>query len=432
MTTHVSDHPLSPRLTVSKHRLANGLSLLTLPDLSAPVVSLQLWYRVGSRDEQPSRTGLAHLFEHLMFSRTAKLAAGEFDRLMEAAGGSTNAATWVDWTFYRDNVPASQLSLALRLEADRMQHLALTDEDVATEREVVANERRFRVDDDVDGFLAEELYRLAFRVHPYGHPTIGWMDDILATSTEDARAFYRAHYAPDRATLVLAGSFDPDETLTEVESLFGAIPPTGLAPAPVPAEAPQESTRRATFAKPVPADRAIFAYRSPPQAHPDWLALEVACEILCGGPSSRLVHRLVVDKEAASQIAGDVAPLRDPGLLEISVSMKRGHTAAEAEAILDEEAARLAADGPEPAELDKARTRLETAFWADLDNAEGKAEALGHTETTLDDYRRLFEIPRLLAALVPEDLARVARRYLVASSRTTVVAEPSGEAEEAS
>src|SRR5262249_21634252 len=153
-------------------------TILVLPDASAPVVSVQTWFRVGSRHERPGKTGIAHLFEHLMFNQTEHLQAGEFDRRMETAGGETNAATWVDWTYYRDNLPASALGLALELEADRMQHLTLTAVQLESEREVVANERRFRVDDDVDGFLAEQIYRMAFKDHPYHWPTIGWMEDI--------------------------------------------------------------------------------------------------------------------------------------------------------------------------------------------------------------------------------------------------------------
>src|SRR5262245_41242706 len=224
MAELIHRHAFSSRLSVAKHRLANGLTVLTLPDPIAPVVSYHTWYRVGSRHEQTGKTGLAHLFEHLMFNQTENLAAGEFDRLMESAGGDTNAATWVDWTYYRDNLPASKLELAVKLEADRMQHLTLTDAQVESEREVVANERRFAVDDTVDGFLSEELFKLAFDKHPYHHPTIGWMRDIHAITTDDARSFYRTFYAPNNACLVVAGDLDIDAALHEIERRYGGIP----------------------------------------------------------------------------------------------------------------------------------------------------------------------------------------------------------------
>ncbi len=184
MARLVQEHAFGRR-KLDKLVLQNGLTVIVLCDASAPVVSVHVWYRVGSRHERPGKTGIAHLFEHLMFNQTEHLAAGEFDRLMEAAGGDTNAATWVDWTFYRDSLPASQLDLALRLEADRMQYLTLDEHQVESEREVVANERRYRVDDDVEGFLGERLFALAFEGHPYGWPTIGWMEDIHALTIED-------------------------------------------------------------------------------------------------------------------------------------------------------------------------------------------------------------------------------------------------------
>ena len=168
-------HPFGPRLVVERHRLENGLEVVLVADHSAPVLAYQTWFRVGSRHERRGQTGIAHLFEHLMFNQTETLAAGEFDRLLESVGGETNAATWVDWTYYKNSVPASQLALVTRLEAERMHRLTLEVEQVESEREVVLNERRFRVDDDVEGFLAEELFRLAFTRHTYHHPTLGWV-----------------------------------------------------------------------------------------------------------------------------------------------------------------------------------------------------------------------------------------------------------------
>ncbi|HZS41130.1 MAG TPA: pitrilysin family protein, partial [Polyangia bacterium] len=170
----VSEHPFGSLMT-RLHRLPNGLRVLLLRDPSAPLVAYQTWFAVGSRHEREGTTGIAHLFEHLMFNQTESHPPGEFDRLLETVGGETNAATWVDWTYYRDSLPRAELQLAVELESDRMAHLVLGEDQVESEREVVANERRFRVEDDVDGFLSEELYRAAFTRHPYHWPTIGWM-----------------------------------------------------------------------------------------------------------------------------------------------------------------------------------------------------------------------------------------------------------------
>ena len=193
-------------------------------DPSAPVFAYQTWFAVGSRHEREGITGIAHLFEHLMFNQTETHPPGEFDRLIETAGGDTNAATWVDWTYYRDNLPKAELQLAVELEADRMAHLTLGETQVESEREVVANERRFRVEDDVDGFLNEELYKAAFTTHPYHWPTIGWMRDIEAISIDDCRAFYRTYYAPNNATVVLVGDVDEEAALELIDEHYGQDP----------------------------------------------------------------------------------------------------------------------------------------------------------------------------------------------------------------
>ena len=426
MTLELS-HPFGPRLIASRHRLANGLSVVLLPDRSAPVVAYQTWYRVGSRHEAPGQTGIAHLFEHLMFNQTETLAAGEFDRMLEAIGGETNAGTWVDWTYYRDSLPAAALPLAARLEAERMHRLTLEEEQVASEKEVVLNERRFRVDDDVEGFLSEELFRLAFTAHTYRHPTLGWREDVEAIGPEDARAFYRQFYAPNNATLVIVGDFESDAALRLVEEAYGGIAPAEIHAPVIPVEPPQRGERRALFAKPVTADRAIFAWKSPPQVHADWVPLLVLSELLCGGPSARLHRELVVVREVASRLHGTLAPFHDPGLFEIFVGMKRGHGIAEAEAVIDEAMARLAADVVTDLELGKVKNRLETELWSQLDTADGKAEALGHYQVTTGDSRVLFEVARRVDEVTAEELLRVAAAYLGKDGRSVVVAEPSGE-----
>jgi zinc protease len=308
-----------------------------------------------------------------------------------------------------------------------MQHLVLEEEPLEAERQVVLNERRQRVDDDVEGFLAESLYRLAFGRHTYGHPTIGWQPDIEAISTGDARAFYRTFYAPNNATVVIVGDFEPPAALALLEARYGAIAPAPLVhPAP-PEEPPQAIERRARFAKPVLGERAIFAYKTPPQSHDDWIPLLLLNEILVGGPSSRLYRELIVAREAATSVQGMVAPFSDPGLWEIFASMARGESAAIAEEALDAQAALLAAEPPPADELQKVKNRLETEHWAQLDTADGKAEALGHHETTSGDHRRLFDVAARVEAVTLEDIRRVAATYLVREGRTVVVAEPSGE-----
>jgi zinc protease len=419
----ISEHPFGGGgLRVRKHRLDNGLDVILLADPGAPIFAYQTWFRVGSRHEREGTTGIAHLFEHLMFNQTESHAQGEFDRLLEAAGGDTNAATWVDWTYYRDNLPQAELELVIALESDRMAHLRLGEEQVESEREVVANERRYRVEDDVDGFLSEELYKHAFTVHPYHWPTIGWMRDIEAISIEDCRAFYRTYYAPNNATLVVVGSVDEERALDLIARHYG-----GLAPQEIPAdratvEPEQTAERRASFAKPVMAEKLRMGFQGPRFVDEDWAPLEVASEILFGGNSSRLHRALVTDTEIASSTHASIAPFRDPGLFEISVAMQRGHGADEAERLIDDELERLRTRPLHPGELATAKTRLETRFWRELRPNSGKAEALGHFENTAGDYRRLFTVADSLRRVGDDDVQRVARRYLVPSRRTVIVA----------
>jgi zinc protease len=422
----VSQHPFGAGgLSAKMFRLGNGLKVILVRDPSAPVFAYQTWFAVGSRHEREGITGIAHLFEHLMFNQTEHHPPGELDRLIETAGGDTNAATWVDWTYYRDNLPKAELKLAIELEADRMACLTLGETQVESEREVVANERRFRVEDDVDGFLNEELYKAAFTTHPYHWPTIGWMRDIEAISIEDCRTFYRTYYAPNNATVVLVGDVDEDQALALIDGHYGNIPSSKIPPDAAAAEPEQTSERRLSWPKPVTADKLRIGYKAPAIAHADYPALEVASEILFGGSSSRLYRRLVVDTEIASSTHGSTAPFRDPGLYEIAVSMQRGHGAAEAEAMVYDELDKLGSAPLAPHELDTAKTRLLTHFWRELRPQAGKAEALGHYETTVGDYRRLFAVADGYAAVTAADVARVVKAYLTATRRTVVTATPS-------
>jgi zinc protease len=354
--TAKSEYPFGRDLRVRHFELHNGLTLLLVADGAAPILSYQTWFRVGSRHEKPGHTGMAHLFEHLMFNQTESLPAGELDRLIEAVGGDTNAATWVDWTYYRSSVPALELELAVRLEADRMQNLTLDDEQLEAEREVVINERLLRVEDDVEGFLDEQLMKTAFEAHPYRWPTIGWMDDIRALAKPDVHAFYRTYYAPNNATIVLVGDVHEARALELIERYYGAIDSARI-PAPEPIVEPRQSSERfARFSKVVPADRLIAAYKAPAQSHPDWPVLDVIVALLTGSPSARLYKRLVVDTQITSSCEGYLLPFRDPSLLQFGFSVVRGHDAAEVITELNDAAAHLC-DLPVPeAELQKVKT----------------------------------------------------------------------------
>jgi zinc protease len=411
-------------VTARRYRLGNGLGLIAAIDRRAPIVALQTWFRVGSRHERPGATGMAHLFEHLMFGQTEKLPPGEFDRLVERTGGESNAATWVDWTYYRLSLPARDLALGVRLEAERMQHLVLETGPVESERDVVTNERRERVEDDVDGWLDEQLMAHAFTEHPYRWPTIGWMEDIRALALPDIRAFYRTWYAPNNATIVCVGDFEEQQLRDLIEQHYGHITPATLPEVARIVEPDQGRERIVRAPKPIATDRLLVGYKAPGQDDADWAALEIVSTLLAGCPSARLHRRLVIQDEAASSVDAQLTPFRDPSLLRLAVTTARGHSADEILQTIDRELANLRDNPPKNGEVEKAKALAETDFWSSLVDVDGKAEALGHYETALGDFRKLDALARRLTAVTADDVARVVRTYLVPAKRTIVIAEP--------
>jgi zinc protease len=413
-------------LTVSKWRFDNGLEVVLLPDPRATSISYMTWFRVGSRneDEAAGETGLAHLFEHLMFTQTKNAGANAFDTTIERVGGSSNAMTYYDFTAYVDDIPPTELATAVQLESDRMINLDLRKKQVETERDVVAEERLSSVEDNVDGILDEMMYHQAYKTHPYRWPVIGSMKDIKAMTQERAVAFYRKYYAPNNAVVVVAGKFDEAPVLQAIGAAYGAIPPSNRLPKDEaqPERAPAAEVRTAVV-RPVPADRLVIGYPAPPLGAPDRAAYEVLNELLAGGPSSRLNRVLVVERQWASSVHGDIAPTKDPGLYSIWIQMLKGHTAEEAEKIVVDAAAELAARPVGAAELNKAAARLESTFWQQLGSSHGRAETLGAFEIAAGDFRRLIERGHEYAKVTAADVQRLAGTYL-AGPRSVVVARP--------
>lgn len=421
-----------PSMRVERFVLGNGLRVLVLEDHVAPVVCLQTWFGVGSRHERDGKTGIAHLFEHLMFGETETTPHGAYDRMLEEAGAETNAATYLDWTFYHTNLPAEALELSLRLESNRMSQLVLREPQVAREKDVVANERRQRVDDDVDGAVNEMLYKEAFREHGYRHPTIGWMDDILGFTTEDCVSFYKTYYSPNNATMVVVGDVDIGQVLRLVQETYGHMPPAVLPVEDVRPEPPQVEERRLSTKKPTPTHKLAIGYRCPALGDFDHAPLLLLNEILFGGRSSR-VHRALVQKlEIASEIRGYVGSFRDPGLYDIYISAREGHTAAELLEALDEILDRVCAEPVTEKELDKVKGRIEFGLLQGLETVSGKAEQIGFYQTVLGDPGAIFDRLALYRRVTLSDLLRVARRYLVRSARTVIEVFPDGSVDDAS
>ena len=425
---HDATVAFGPTMRVERFVLGNGLKLLILQDASAPVICLQTWFSVGSRHERAGKTGIAHLFEHLMFGETEDNAHGAFDRLLEEAGADTNAATFLDWTYYHTNLPKDALPLAMKLEANRFARLVLRDPQVSSEKEVVANERRQRVDDDVDGAVSELLYQEAFRIHGYGWPTIGWMADIQGFTTEDCVAFYKTYYAPNNAVLVVVGDVTVADVIRLTQEHYGKLEASDIPVENVLPEPPQTAERLVETKKPTTTQKVALGYRSPALGDFDHAPLVLLNEILFGGRSSRVHRALIQEQEIATEVRGWIGSFRDPGLYDMFLGARGEHTVAELLAALDVILEGVKSAPVTLAELDRAKARLELSTLQGLESVAGKAEQIGFYETVLGDPNELFHRLEAYRRVTLADLLRVARRYLVTSARTRVEVLPDGAA----
>jgi zinc protease len=417
---------------VRRYRLGNGLKVLLLVDRSAPVVSYHTWFDVGSRHERPGKTGLAHLFEHLMFNETERLKAGEFDRKLEENGAESNAGTWVDWTYYYESLPADRLALAIRLESERMARLVLREPQIESEKEVVANERRYRVDDDVEGAANELLYKTAFSRHAYHWPTIGWMDDIHRFTPQDCQDFYRTYYAPNNALVVIVGDLKEFATLRRLRDAYGTIAPSTIPAEDIQPEPPQEGERRVEIRKPTTTEKIMIGFHGPAIGDADHAPLTVLNEVLFGGRASRVHRSMVIETEVATEVRGWVSTFRDPGLYEMYVSARGEKPAAELERALFDHVARVKTELASDDELARAKARLELSLLQTLETTSGRAEQIGFYETVLGDPAAAFQRLDAYRRVTLADLRRVARRYLEDRQRTIVKIVPDGQkAEEA-
>jgi zinc protease len=423
-------HAFGAASTVLRYTLGNGLTLLLLSDPSAPVVSYFTWYRVGSRHEKPGKTGLAHLFEHLMFNETETLKAGEFDRILEENGAESNAATWVDWTYYYESLPADRFPLAVKLESERMARLVLREPQVASEKEVVANERRYRVDDDVEGAANEILYKTAFTKHPYHWPTIGWMQDILGFTPADCERFYKTYYAPNNAVVVVVGDVREEDVLREVQKGYGHLPSSNIPPEDCEPEPPQREVREIELKKPTATEKLFVGYHGPALGDADHATLTILSEILFGGRASRVHRSLVIDKEIASEIRGWVSTFNDPGLFEMYAAAREGQSARDLLAALDHELERVRRDVVSDDDLARAKARLELSTLQSLESTSGKAEVIGFNDILLGDPGGVFRRLEAYRRVTANDVRKAARRYLRDGARTIVRVVPDGEDED--
>ena len=420
-----------PKLAFTTHTLSNGLQLIFLENHSVPVINLQVWYHVGSKDEQPGRTGFAHLFEHLMFKGSAHVGPDEHSRIIEAAGGFDNAETRDDTTNFFETFPSNYLERVLWLEADRMGSLNVDEANFESERKVVEEERRVRVDNQPYGSLEEDLRAAAFTVHGYHHTPIGSIADLNKATLEDVRDFYNTFYKPNNATLVIVGDFDSDQALAWVKKYFGGIPasakPIPRLDTPEPLQTAEREVSKSYSNTPLPA--VVIGYKIPARYAPDAYPLDLASNILAGGESSRLYQSLVYEDRIAVQAGGFGNFTEDPNLFWVYAIMNQGHTAKEGEKAAIDVLDGLKEKPVDARELDKAKNQEISGFILGRDTNEEKAVALAEAAVIGKDPGLVnTELERYLQA-TPEDIQRVSREYFVPQHATVLIVTPAKRAE---
>jgi zinc protease len=419
---------MRPWFRVHEATLRNGLRVRVVPSAETPVVSLYTFFGVGSRNERPGLTGISHLFEHMMFNGSAKYGPNQFDEVLESHGGRSNAYTTHDQTVYYEEFAAEALEQVLDLEADRMRSLAISDRMLEREREVVKEERRLRVDNEVMGLIDEELQALVYQAHPYRWPVIGWMGDIEAIRRQDCESYFRTYYAPGNAVLWIAGAVDAEATMRRVRRAYGNIPRGPAVPAVVNAEPPQRGERRSVLSHPAQAPGLLVAYRGPPVSHPDALTLDVLEFILAVGEGCRLNRRLVYEEKVAVDVGMDWSWRLDPGVLLFHAELAPDGDPARVEAALYREIAQLAEHGITERELTKAKNNLRAHLMRELTTSSGRAHALGNYETYLGSWRSGLRLGERYGAVDAASVQAAAARYLSPSQRSVVTLFPEAKA----
>jgi zinc protease len=411
---------------VTQDILPNGLTVILLEDHRAPVVTLQVWYKVGARNEQLGSTGISHLLEHLMFRGTAKYGPGEFSRLVQEKGGSHNAFTSDDHTVYFENIAASHVDLLLDLESDRMADLVLDEAAFAAEKKIVMEERRLRTTDEPAADLWEQVSAAAYTAHPYGWPVIGWMNDIEAIGLEDVKKYRETYYVPGNAILVVAGDVSPDTLLAKVRATFGEIPAAPPAPAVKAQEPPQRGERRVFLRRPASLPIYIAAYHVPNWESDDSFPLAVLSILLGGGRSARLQKTLVEEKALVLAADADYdRTAQDPPLFTLSMRVAPGKTWQDAEAALFQEVEALKTAPVTDTELERAKNLVEAGFVYGQDSLFYRAMQLGRY-ATLGDWTLIKKVVPGVRAVTAADVQRVAQTYLRDENRTVGIVIPEG------
>ena len=409
-------------LSITDYRLPNGLRVVLNEDHSAPLVAINLWYHVGSKNERPGRTGFAHLFEHMLFSGSEHVGNNEHFRYVQSVGGVLNGTTFFDRTNYFETLPSNYLALGLWLESDRMGYFlpALTQEKLDIQREVVKEERRQRYDNVPYGTAFERLLRLAFNPeYSYHWATIGSMEDLEAASLDDIREFFATWYRPDNCTLTIVGDFAPDEARRLVEQYFAELEPGRSFPQFDLQRRTAGHEVRETFASPVQLPRIYRLYHLPKMGEPDWIHADLLTTILASDKASRLDRALVHEQQIAQDVTTYVLPTEATGLLLLQATAREGVALEHLETAIDEEVARISVHGITEDELTRAKNRAEMEYAHQLETFDARADLIGMMSTYFGDPTLVQRWLEPYRNATVDDLAHVARKYLIPENRVT-------------
>ena len=416
-----------PKLDYTMTTLDNGMKVVFLEDHSTPIVHTEVWYHVGSKNEKAGRTGFAHLFEHMMFKGSKNVEPEGHPSYISSVGGQSNAYTTEDATVFWQTTPAQYLPLVLWLEADRLASLRIDEKVFATEREVVKNERRMRVENQPYGRLNEIIYGQAFNVHPYKHPTIGSMADLEAASIEDVLQFFRTYYVPNNATLVIVGDFETKEALGMVTQYFGRIPKSAQpVPRDIPKEPPQTKERRIVLEESWPLPAVAVVHHITFDGHPDSYPLHIASKVLSDGQSARIYRKLVYEEQIALAAFGGGNIIEDPNLFFAVAIVQPGRKPEEAVNALIAELDRLKAEPITASELQQAKNQFARDYILGRESNKDKAMHLGHAAVIHDDIKTADGEFDIFMNITTADVQRVARTYFTPENRLVLTILPKG------
>src|SRR3954464_7271050 len=416
-----------PKLDYTMTTLPNGMNVVLLEDHSTPIVHLQMWYHVGSKNERPGHTGFAHFFEHMMFKGSKNVEPEGHPSYISSVGGQSNAYTNEDATVFWETVPARYLPLVLWLEGDRLASLRIDEKAFKNEREVVKEERRMRIENQPYGRLQEIISDQAFQVHPYKHPVIGSMKDLDAASVDDVREFFQTYYVPNNATAVLVGDFDSKEALALVTQYLGRVPASDKpVPRDIPKEPVQTKERRATITEEWPLPAVVVAHHITFDGNPDSYPLHIASKVLSDGQSSRIYRKLVYEKGIALAAFGGGNIIEDPNLFFAVALVQPGHTTEEAPTALIAELDRLRNEPITAAELQQAKNQFARDYILGRESNQNKAETLGHAVVIHNDIKTADGEFDIFQNLTAADVQRVAKSYFTPENRLVLTIMPKG------